>query len=428
MSKQISGFSKLNKQQKIDWLVQNFFSNSPKAQQTLEKYWHSDSELQALHDDFTENTISNYYMPYGVAPNFLINGESYAIPMVTEESSVVAAAAAAAKFWLHKEGFRAEVINMVKVGQVHFMYEGNYEDLKKYFKKIQPALLQSTHQITANMRKRGGGILEMALKNKSESLKNYYQIHVTFDTKDSMGANFINSCLEKIAHTFSNCNQQVDIVMSILSNYVPNCLVKAWVRCKISDLDAQNMAGKVFAKKIQQAIAIANADIHRAVTHNKGIMNGIDAVVLATANDFRAVEAGIHAYASRGGAYQSLTTCRVENNIFTFAIEIPLALGTVGGLTALHPLSKFSLALLGNPSAKILMQIIAVAGLAQNFAALKALVTTGIQKGHMKMHLMNILNQLKVSEKLKPELLDYFENKTVSYSAVAQRVAHLKSQ
>lgn len=422
MAKQISGFSKLKKQEKINWLVQNFFKDSEKAKKILQKYWHKDAKLQALHDDFTENTLSNFYMPYGIAPNFLINGKNYAIPMVIEESSVVAAAAAAAKFWTNKGGFKTEVLATTKIGHVHFMYKGDFEDLEKYFENIKPALLKSTEQITKNMRKRGGGILEIGLKNKTQDLKNYYQIQVLFDTKDSMGANFINSCLEHIAIEFSNSNEKIVIVMSILSNYVPDCLVQASVRCKISDLNIQNMEGEVFAKKMQQAVAIANADIHRATTHNKGIMNGIDAVVIATGNDFRAVAAGIHAYACRYGKYKSLTTCHIENDIFTFAIKIPLALGTVGGLTVLHPMAQFSLELLGNPSAKALMQIIAATGLAQNFAALKALVTTGIQKGHMKMHLMNILNRLKVSEKLKPQIIGHFKNKTVSYSAVKEAI------
>jgi hydroxymethylglutaryl-CoA reductase len=206
--------------------------------------------------------------------------------------------------------------------------------------------------------------------------------------------------------------------MSILSNYVPECLVKAEVSCKVEELYAEN--SELFAQKFVQAVHIANAEPHRAVTHNKGIMNGIDAVVIATGNDFRAIEAGAHAYASKSGQYKSLSNATIENGIFKFWIEIPLAVGTVGGLTKLHPLSKLSIQLLGNPSAKELMKIIAVAGLAQNFAALRALTTIGIQKGHMKMHLTNIIKQLGASEENKQFLIDYFEHKTITHNAVVE--------
>ena len=428
MSKQISGFSKLSKREKIHWLAKNFFIEGQQAQDILQQYWHKDHKLQSLHDDFIENTVSNYYMPYGVAPNFIINGKNYTIPMVTEESSVVAAASSASKFWSKRGGFKAKVVDTVKIGQVHFMYNGIFECLEDYFENIKPKLIKATDGITANMRKRGGGILDMTLKDKTKELANYYQIFVTFDTQDSMGANFINSCLEAIASVFQEFNKDIHIVMSILSNYIPQCLVKARASCKVSDLDTPQMSGTLFAKKMRQVIAIANAEVHRAVTHNKGIMNGVDSVVLATGNDFRAVEAGVHAYACRKGKYQSLTSCDVQGDSFTFAIEIPLALGTVGGLTSLHPLAKFSLQLLGKPSAKKLMQIIAVAGLAQNFAALKALLTTGIQEGHMKMHLMNILNQINVPESIKPKIVHYFKGKNISYSAVEQAIKKFKNQ
>ncbi|MGK0436899.1 MAG: hydroxymethylglutaryl-CoA reductase [Flavobacteriales bacterium] len=414
MSKTITGFSKLNKEAKINWLIQNFFENAETAKETLKLYWNSDEELQNLHDEFIENTISNYYLPYGIAPNFVINGKDYVIPMAVEESSVVAAASLVAKFWSARGGFRANVISTKKIGQVHFMYKGDFDKLKDYFENIKSTLFKSTEAITKNMRKRGGGILEIELRDKSSELENYYQLHATFETKDSMGANFINSCLETIASEFEN--DEIQIVMSILSNYVPECLVRAEVSCKVSNLGESD--SKLFASKFEQAVKIANVEPHRAVTHNKGIMNGIDAVVIATGNDFRAVEAGAHAYASRSGKYKSLTNCEVKDGIFKFWIEIPLALGTVGGLTSLHPLSKLSLQMLQNPTAGELMQIVAVAGLAQNFAALRALTTTGIQKGHMKMHLSNIVKQLGATDEERNYLLNYFSDKQVSHSAV----------
>lgn len=416
MAKKIDGFSKMTKVEKMDWLVRTFFQNDSKVKECLMQYWNSNEVLQNLHDDFIENTISNYYLPYAVAPNFIINSKDYTIPMVIEESSVVAAASLVAKFWSTRGGFKARIIATKKVGQVHFMYGGNKEQLQNYFNTKKPIFYSVTEAITKNMRKRGGGILDIELRDKTAELENYYQLHVTFETANSMGANFINTCLEAIAQEFQN--DEIQIVMSILSNYVPECLVHAEVSCAVSELYADN--SEILAQKFVMAVQIANAEPHRAVTHNKGIMNGIDAVVLATGNDFRAIEAGAHAYAAKSGKYKSLTNASIENGIFKFWIEIPLAVGTIGGLTALHPLSKLSLQLLGNPSAKELMEIIAVAGLAQNFAALRALTTTGIQKGHMKMHLTNIIKQLGASDDEKEFLINYFENKTVTHNAVVE--------
>ncbi|MDX6746494.1 hydroxymethylglutaryl-CoA reductase, degradative [Polaribacter sp. PL03] len=424
MSKKISGFSKFTKEEKISWLAENYFNDNSAVIKTIKQYWNDDEKLQQLHDDFIENTISNFYLPMGVAPNFLINGEEYVIPMVTEESSVVAAASLVAKFWSTKGGFKTTVLGTTKIGQVHFMFAGNKEHLENYFNKNKTELYAATASITRNMEKRGGGILDIKLVDKTDKLENYYQLHITFETKDSMGANFINSCLEAIASKFRN--DEIEIVMSILSNYVPECLVRAEVSCKIEDLGGANP--QKFAEKFYQAVKIAEIEPYRAVTHNKGIMNGVDAVVIATGNDFRAVEAGVHAYAARSGNYTSLSHCTINNGVFKFWVDMPLALGTVGGITALHPLAKLSLEMLQKPSAKELMQIIATAGLAQNFAALRALTTKGIQHGHMKMHLQNILNQLEANKVEKEKITTYFDGKTVSHAAVVSKFEELRKE
>ena len=215
--------------------------------------------------------------------------------------------------------------------------------------------------------------------------------------------------------------------MSILSNYVPNCIVRAEVSCPVEELAEKHITNpQEFAERFVQAVQIAEVEPFRAVTHNKGIMNGVDAVVLATGNDFRAVEAGIHAYAAKSGQYSSLSHAKIENGIFTFWLEIPLALGTVGGLTSLHPLVKLSLEMLENPSAKELMQVVAVAGLAQNFAALRSLTTTGIQDGHMKMHLNNILNQFDASDDERILIRTHFKQHAVSHSAVVELIENLR--
>lgn len=425
--KGIEGFSKMTKQQKIAWLCETYFSGEPHSERHFEKYNNADVELQKLHDEFIENAVSNYYLPFAVAPNFVINGKTYTVPMVIEESSVVAAASRAAKFWESRGGFKAQVISTQKNGQVHFMFYGEKHELERFFEEIKPKMMVAVQSITSNMKKRGGGISDLFLVDKTADLAHYYQLFATFETLDAMGANFINSCLELFAETFkqeANAYPEIsgkyEIVMSILSNYVPECLVKVGVSCPLEKMGVAGLSGEEFSEKFVRAIAIANAEVRRATTHNKGIMNGIDSVILATGNDFRAVEAGVHAYASRTGKYQSLTKAYVEDKLFYFEIEVPLALGTVGGLTNLHPLVKTALQILEKPSATELMQIAATVGLAQNFAAVSSLITLGIQKGHMKMHLMNILNQLGANELQKQQISDYFNNKTVSHSEVVR--------
>lgn len=428
------GFSKLTKEEKINWIAQNHFANPKQAIAVLHQYKNSDEALQKLHDEFIENTLTNFYLPLGVAPNFTINGKNYTIPFAIEESSVVAAASKAAKFWGARGGFKTTILGTEKIGQVHFMYEGDKQKLIEYFNFVKPFLLSETEDITKNMQKRGGGISDIQLVDKTDALENYYQLHTTFQTKDSMGANFINSCLEQFAKTFKNKSEDfginsIQIVMSILSNFVPNCVVRAEVSCPVSELNEdKNITATEFAEKFTTAVKIAEVEPYRAVTHNKGIMNGIDAVVLATGNDFRAVEAGVHAYASKDGKYTSLSHAKIENEIFTFWLDVPLALGTVGGLTNLHPLVKFSLEMLGNPSATELMEIVAVAGLAQNFAALRSLTTSGIQQGHMKMHLNNILNQHQATKEEKQIVIAYFEDKTASHNLVVDFLERLRAK
>ena len=437
MSNPISGFSKLSKAQKIAWLTKTYFNENEQATDVLKRYWNSDKELQKLHDDFIENTISNYYLPMGIAPNFLVNKGLYAIPMVIEESSVVAAASNAAKFWLDKGGFTTQVISTIKNGQVHLNFFGNTADMTAFFDVIKPKLIASISQVETNMKKRGGGLLDIQLIDSTDTLEGFFQLHCTFETLDAMGANFINTCLETFAQTlereaktykaFNTSQTYPEVVMSILSNYTPECLVRASVSCHVDLLAQKNLDGRLFAQKIVRAIAIAKATPRRAVTHNKGIMNGIDAVILATGNDFRAVEAAVHAYACKDGQYSSLTHASVENDIFKMWIELPLALGTVGGLTSLHPLVGFAFDLLQKPNAKKLMQLVAVAGLAQNFAALRSLVTTGIQKGHMKMHLMNILNGVQATDAEKVLAVTHFTSHQVSHSAVIAFVEQLRA-
>jgi hydroxymethylglutaryl-CoA reductase len=432
MNKSISGFSKLSKEQKIAWLAEQFAAESSDLTAELSQWQHPDAAVQKVIDGFTENAVANYVLPFSIAPNFLINGNLYAVPMVIEESSVVAAASSAAKFWLDRGGFHAEIKGTVKLGQVHFHWPGDPKHLQALFPDIKSWMLAGCKDLTANMEKRGGGILSIELLDFTALEPNYYQIRVSFETCDSMGANFVNSVLERFADTLehyftkkpglSDADRDVEVIMSILSNYTPDCVVKAWVECPISAFAVlardQGMDAISLANRFAAAVRIAKIDPYRATTHNKGIYNGIDAVVLATGNDFRAIEACGHTYASRDGQYRSLSTCTVSDGVFRFELEVPLAVGTVGGLTALHPLAKRALEILGQPSARELMCIIACVGLAQNFGAVRSLVTTGIQHGHMKMHLTNILNHLGADDKQIVAAQVHFEQNAVSFSAV----------
>lgn len=429
----VNGFSKRSKSGKLKWITEQGFDNPESAMNEFKSYWLEDLELQKVYDRISENTVSNYILPYGVAPNFLINGKSYIIPMVIEESSVIAAACNAAKFWMNKGGFHAEVLGSEKIGQIHFYWEGDRRALMDAQQEIYAALLHHSRELSGRMDHRGGGILGLDIRTFPEDIT-YYQFLIRFETCDSMGANYINSILEHFSTQMDElftdlfgprCNLP-EVLMSILSNYTPNCIVQATVACPVEDLKQPDISGEVFADRFKKAVDIARMDTYRATTHNKGIYNGIDAVVLATGNDFRAIEAAGHSFASRDGKYRGLTTCSVADGHFTLELTVPVAIGTVGGLTHVHPLARRSLELLGNPNARELMEIIAVAGLAQNFAAVRSLITTGIQKGHMKMHLINILNHLNATSQEIDKTISYFADKVITHAQVRKYLEGLR--
>jgi hydroxymethylglutaryl-CoA reductase len=427
--KTVTGFSKMTKEQKISWLSEQFEGEASELIKNMPHHWHHDQVVQKRFDEFSENTLTNYDLPFGIAPNFLINGKVYSVPMVIEESSVVAAASLGAKFWLERGGFKTTVLSTKKIGQVHFQWLGQKEKLERFFNDSKVDILNAVAHLTMNMEIRGGGITNLTLVDMTDKIENYFQLKLEAETCNAMGANFINSILEEMAKvfrakvetsdSFEGVEKEVHIIMCILSNYTPECVVECSVECPIEDLGQfGSLSAREFAEKFATAVRIAEVDPNRAVTHNKGIMNGIDAVVIATGNDFRAIEACAHAYAARDGQYRSLSSVSLVGDKFKFSLKVPLAVGTVGGLTSLHPLAKTSLSILENPTAPELMQVMAAVGLAQNFGAVKSLVTTGIQKGHMKLHLLNILNQLDASpveiEKGKLHFLD----KVVSFTGV----------
>ena len=435
-NKTISGFSKLSKRGKIKWLVENFFKDPENVMRELKSYWLDDEDHQKILDEISENTISNYHLPYGVAPNFVINNKTYCVPMVTEESSVVAAASSGAKYWMARGGFHAEVRSTIKLGHIHFFFGSKRETLYGELDGLIAFLKEGAKDISRSMEDRGGGVLDIELKDFTHEMKDYYQLFVSFETCESMGANFINSILERYAalmvayFSVSGRKEPIEVLMSILSNYTPESIVRVWVECPVEDLGPfkGDLDSQHFANRFHLAVRTAEIDPYRAATHNKGIFNGIDAVVIATGNDFRAIEASGHAYASRNGAYSSLSECLIEDGMFKFRMELPLAVGTVGGLTSLHPIAKRSFELLDNPTASELMMIIAATGLAQNFSAIRSLITTGIQEGHMRMHLGNILTGLEATEDETESARSHFDSQPVSFSAVRDYLYQRRAQ
>lgn len=420
----IEGFSKWSAQTKRDYL--SSFLDNKNHQIKIEDFSEISSHYPVL-NELAENTLCQFPLPYGLAPNFLINEKFYTIPMAIEESSVVAAASKAAKFWSKRGGFRAQVLGDLKLGHVHFFWNGKAEDLYQIFEKEKTRLLQQLSCLEQRMKERGGGIVSLELIDHRQDLDDYYTLELKVKTCDAMGANFINTLLEDLAHLWKDrvenslCPGKLQINMAILSNANPECLVRVECSCLLEKLNySKSMTGLEFAQKFKGAIDIANANPLRATTHNKGIMNGIDAVALATGNDFRAIEAAAHLYAFRQGSYRSLSGVELDGKNFCFYLELPLALGTVGGLTSLHPLAKVSFELLGKPGAHELMGIIASVGLAQNFSAIGSLISTGIQKGHMKMHLLNIAKSYNATPQEIEILKNHFSDKTVSVTQVRE--------
>ena len=430
-----SGFSKFNRAQRLEYIEQHSLLIGSEAP-LFNDYLAPEENQQQIYSEMIENYLGNFPLPLGVVTNMVINDEPFIVPFVTEESSVIAAASKAAKFWTERGGFRASVQSMTKKGQVHFTWNGKPHKIKELFPIIREKLFDATLDLTNKMRQRGGGITDIQLIDKTQELPDYYQIDVSFETADAMGANFINTCLERISSILQNINElnsdenRFEVIMAILSNYTPDCKVRCWVECPVEMLIGwdKKLSYNVFATKFKQSVDIANIDISRAVTHNKGIFNGVDAVLLATGNDWRSTAASAHAYASKDGKYKGLTTVNLTENTFTYELEIPLAIGTVGGITKIHPVVKNALAILKYPDARKLMMIVAAAGLANNFAAIASLITTGIQAGHMKMHLSNVLNQLNASTIEKESTRNYFSSKVVTYAAVEDYIHKIREE
>lgn len=344
-----------------------------------------------LANQMIENFVFTYDLPLGLAMNFLINQREYIIPMVIEEPSVVAAASNGAKFL---GNIQAEMEQKQLEGQI-ILTGLTHQQAQRLLDQHQEKWLGVARQASQSMVKRGGGPRGFRLAEFSGATTSYICYYIAFDPCDAMGANALNTVLEALSPVIE-ADSQGRVLMAILSNYSPDSLVKVRAELPISRLNLSNKKAAEIAQAMAQASEYAHLDSYRAVTHNKGIMNGVDAVLLATGNDWRAVEAGLHAYASREGHYQSLSRWIISEDQQTLIGELalPLQVATVGGTLGMHPGAQWSLDLLGHPSGKELAEIIGAVGLAQNFSALKALVTDGIQKGHMALQARSLAIQV----------------------------------
>ncbi|MFL2128339.1 MAG: hydroxymethylglutaryl-CoA reductase, degradative [Ruoffia tabacinasalis] len=338
---------------------------------------------EAYANQMIENYLFNYHLPLGVAVNLKVNNAEYVVPMAIEEPSVIAAASFGAKLL---GNIQAETKERLLIGQIIMTVQQPFIEIQQIIKENKAKLLNIASQASASMVRRGGGPKDIWVEEKEHPNRNYVSVYLSLDPCDAMGANVINTVLEVLSPTMESIIEG-EVLMSILSNYQPQAVTIATAKVPFAHLSKDKEEAKSLAERLEMASDYAWLDPYRATTHNKGIMNGIDAVVIATGNDWRAIEAGAHAYAVKDGQYRSLTKWQVnyEDESLEGSIEIPLQVATVGGTLSSHPTAKLALKMLNITSAKDLSNIIASVGLIQNFAAMRALVSEGIQKGHMRM-------------------------------------------
>ena len=376
-----NGFSKKSYHERLE-LLQAQALLSPERQGSLEQ----DEQMSVtVADQMSENVVGTFSLPYSLVPEVLVNGQEYTIPYVTEEPSVVAAASYASKIIKRAGGFTAQVHERQMIGQVALYQVDDPEQAQGNIASKKAELLELANQAYPSIVKRGGGARDLHVEQiKGET--DFLVVYLHVDTQEAMGANMLNTMLEALKPVLEELSQGQSL-MGILSNYATDSLVTASCRIAFRYLSRQKDQGREIAEKIALASRFAQADSYRAATHNKGIFNGLDAILIATGNDWRAIEAGAHAFASRDGRYQGLSSWRLdlETEELVGKMTLPMPVATKGGSIGLNPRVALSHELLGNPSAKELAQIIVSIGLAQNFAALKALVSTGIQQGHMKL-------------------------------------------
>lgn len=419
-----NGFSKKSYQERLE-LLQAQALLSPDRQESLEQ----DEQMSvAVADQLSENVVGTFSLPYSLVPEVLVNGQEYTVPYVTEEPSVVAAASYASKIIKRAGGFTAQVHERQMIGQVALYQVANPEQAQEKIASKKSELLELANQAYPSIVKRGGGARDLHVEQiKGET--DFLVVYLHVDTQEAMGANMLNTMLEALKPVLEELSQGQSL-MGILSNYATDSLVTASCRIAFRYLSRQKDQGREIAEKIALASQFAQADPYRATTHNKGIFNGIDAILIATGNDWRAIEAGAHAFASREGHYQGLSqwTLDLEREELVGEVTLPMPVATKGGSIGLNPRVALSHELLGNPSAKELAQLIVSIGLAQNFAALKALVSTGIQQGHMKLQAKSLALLAGASEsEVAPLVERLIADKTFNLETAQRYLENLRS-
>ena len=376
------GFSKKNIIDKIKILYDNKIINN-EYKNILENNTTLPLEIA---EQMTENTIGTFALPFSIVPNIMVDNVNYTVPMVTEEPSVVAACSYAGKLIAKSGGFSTEILDRKMIGEVALFDIDDFEKAEKVILQNKDRILNLANDSHPSIVTRGGGAVDITTKILKDKDNSFLIIYLTADVKEAMGANILNNMLEGIKPLLEEITNS-KALMAILSNYATKSLVKSTCAIDIKYLSNDKKEAFNIAKKIELASEFAKIDIYRATTHNKGIFNGIDAAVIATGNDWRAIEAGGHAFATKNGKYEGLTNWVFDetNKKIIGELTLPMPIASVGGSIGLNPTVKAAFNILNNPDAKTLAGIIVSVGLAQNFAALKALVSSGIQKGHMKL-------------------------------------------
>lgn len=419
-----NGFSKKSYQERLELLKAQALL-SPERQESLEQ----DEQMSVtVADQLSENVVGTFSLPYSLVPEVLVNGQEYTVPYVTEEPSVVAAASYASKIIKRAGGFTVQVHQRKMIGQVALYQVADPEQALEKIASKKAELLELANQAYPSIVKRGGGARDLHVEQiKGET--DFLVVYLHVDTQEAMGANMLNTMLEALKPVLEELSQGQSL-MGILSNYATDSLVTASCRIAFRYLSRQKDQGREIAEKIALASQFAQADPYRATTHNKGIFNGIDAILIATGNDWRAIEAGAHAFASRDGHYQGLSSWRLdlETEELVGEMTLPMPVATKGGSIGLNPRVALSHELLGNPSAKELAQLIVSIGLAQNFAALKALVSTGIQQGHMKLQAKSLALLAGASEsEVAPLVERLIADKTFNLETAQRYLENLRS-
>ena len=419
-----NGFSKKSYQERLELLKAQALL-SPERQESLEQ----DEQMSVtVADQLSENVVGTFSLPYSLVPEVLVNGQEYTVPYVTEEPSVVAAASYASRIIKRAGGFTAQVHQRQMIGQVALYQVANPEKAQEKIANKKAELLELANQAYPSIVKRGGGARDLHVEQiKGET--DFLVVYLHVDTQEAMGANILNTMLEALKPVLEELSQGQSL-MGILSNYATDSLVTASCRIAFRYLSRQKDQGREIAEKIALASQFAQVDPYRAATHNKGNFNGIDAILIATGNDWRAIEAGAHTFASRDGHYQGLSrwTLDLEREELVGEMTLPMPVATKGGSIGLNPRVALSHALLGNPSAKELAQIIVSIGLAQNFAALKALVSTGIQQGHMKLQAKSLALLAGASEsEVSPLVEQLIADKTFNLETAQRYLENLRS-